>query len=121
MKLTYTTKQRRQLVEIDASCVTNLIRTTSSSSFTQPSTFGKGHHSLPYSILSNFLHGLHPNGTSFRDSQLGVPKLEFLLSQNFLCLYLLQIKHVWNMQGQYLIGFNKAFSTTYGQPQLELI
>ncbi len=35
------------------------------------------HHLPPYSILCNFARRLHPNGSFFRDSQSGVPKLSW--------------------------------------------
>jgi hypothetical protein len=38
-----------------------LIRTTSSTRFTRPTTFGSRHHSLPYIILCISMWGLHPN------------------------------------------------------------
>ncbi len=73
----------------------NLVKTTSSTSFTQPATFGNKHHSLPYSILCDPLWGLHPNGTFSQAFQMGVPKLGLLLSQNFGHSYLLQEKLVF--------------------------
>jgi hypothetical protein len=48
---------------------TDLIGTTLSTSFTQPVTFRRRHHSLPYSILRASPHGLHPNVTFPQDSQ----------------------------------------------------
>jgi hypothetical protein len=61
----------------------DLIRTTSSISFTWPTTFGRRHHSPPYNISCVFPWGLHPNVIFPKDSQMGVPKLGLLLSQNF--------------------------------------
>jgi hypothetical protein len=55
--------------------VTDLVGTTSSTSFTRPATFGRRHHSPPYSIFCASLWGLHPNVTFPHDSQVGVPKL----------------------------------------------
>jgi len=40
------------------------------------------------------MQGLHPNVTFPQDSQVGVPKLGLLLSQNFGRSYLFQIKFV---------------------------
>jgi hypothetical protein len=41
--------------------------------------------------------GLHPNDIFSWDSQVGVPKLGLLFSQNFGCSYLPQIKPIWIM------------------------
>jgi len=87
--------------------VADLIITTSSSNFTWPTTFGKRHHSLPYSILFDSPWRLHSNNTFSQDSQMGVPKIRLLLSQKISCSYLLQIKCVWSMQGKYFIAFKK--------------
>jgi hypothetical protein len=65
--------------------VLNLVGTTLSTSFTQPTTFGKKQNSPPYSIFCASPQGSHPNATFPRDSQVGVPKLGFLLFQNFEC------------------------------------
>jgi len=48
----------------------DLVRTTSSTKFTWPATFGRRHHSHPYSILYASLWGLHSNVTS----KIGSPK-----------------------------------------------
>ncbi len=63
--------------------VADLVETTSNTSFTWPATFGRRHHSPPYSILCASPRGLHPNVIFSQDSQVGVPKLGLLLSQNF--------------------------------------
>ncbi len=87
--------------------MTNLVRTTSSISFTQPTTFGKRHQSLPYSILCVFLWGLHQNITFPRDSQ---------VSQNFGRSYHSQIKFFLKIQRQYFISLKKIFPTVYNMP-----
>jgi hypothetical protein len=51
-----------------------------------------------------------------RDSQVGVPKLRFLLFQNFGPSYLSQIKYVLGVEGQYLIAFENIFPTVYNTP-----
>ncbi len=71
------------MCKLDINGEVDLIRTTSSSSFTRPITFGKRHHSPFYNILCDFLQGLHSNGIFSLDSQVGVPKLGLLLFQNF--------------------------------------
>jgi hypothetical protein len=71
------------LCKLDINGEVDLISTTSSSSFTWPTTFGKRHHSLPYNILCDFLQRLHSNEIFSLDSQVGVPKLGLLLFQNF--------------------------------------
>ncbi len=43
--------------------------TTSNTSFTWPTTFGRRHHCPPYNIFYEFLRGLHPNGIFSQDSQ----------------------------------------------------
>jgi len=103
--------------------VMDLVGTTSSISFTQPTTFGRRHHSPPYSILCAFPWGLHLNVTFLRDSQvdLGVPKLGFLLSQNFGCSYFFQIKYILRMRGQYLIALKNIFSMMYNTTQLDFV
>jgi len=70
---------------LNASGAINLIGTTSNTSFTWPTTFGRRHHSRPYNILYDSTWGLHPNDIF---SEVGVPKFRFLLSQNFGCLYI---------------------------------
>jgi hypothetical protein len=99
----------------------NLVETTSRTSFTWPATFGRKLHSLPYSILCVSLWGLHPNVIFLRESQLGVPKLRFLLSHNFGCSHLPQIKLFLRMQEWYLIALKTMFLVVYNTPQLELI
>jgi len=46
---------------LNVSGVTDLIGTTLNTRFTQPTAFGKRHHSLPYNILCVSLWGLHTN------------------------------------------------------------
>jgi len=100
---------------------TDLVTTTSSTSFTRPVTFGRMHHSPPYSILCAFLQGLHPNVIFPQDSQVGVPKLGLLLSQNFGRSYICQIKYVLKVQWQYLIALEFFFSMVYSMFQSDLI
>jgi hypothetical protein len=69
----------------------DLIKTISNTNFTWPTTFERRHHSPPYSILCVFPHGLHPNVIFPWDSQVKVPKLGLLLSQDFGHSYLSQI------------------------------
>ncbi len=57
----------------------------------------------------------------FWNSQVGVPKLGLLLSQNFKCSYLPQIKHIWSMWGQQLITLKNIFPTVYCTPQSKII
>ncbi len=120
MMSTYTTKKKNDKCKLNGSGVVDLVRTTSSTNFTQSTTFGKRHHSSPYNIIYACPQGLHPNVTFPQDSQMGVPKLGPLLSQNFGCSYLFQIKFVLKMQRQHLI-FLKKNPIMYSTPQLELI
>jgi hypothetical protein len=55
MKLTCTTKQKRQLMQVGHKYgEANLVGTTSSSSYTKPITFERRHHFLLYSIQCDF-------------------------------------------------------------------
>ncbi len=100
---------------------TNLVGATSCINFTWLTTFGRRHHSFPYSIFCNFPQELHPNGTFSQDSQMGVPKLGLLLFWNFGCSYFSQNKLVWNKQRQYLITLKNIFSTMYYKLQSKII
>jgi hypothetical protein len=51
---------------LKTSGVTNLIGTTSSTSFAWHATFGMKHHSPAYNILCDFPHGLNPNDIFLR-------------------------------------------------------
>jgi hypothetical protein len=79
------------------------------------------HHSRAYNILYDFPQGLHPNNIFSHDSQVGVPKLGLLLSQNFGRSYLFQNKFVLNMQRQYFIDLKKIFPKMYFMLQFEII
>ncbi len=72
-------------------------------------------------ILCVSLQGLHPNVTFPRESQARVPKLGLLLSPNFGCSYLYQIKLVLRKRGKYLIAFKNIFPIMYSTPQLNFI
>jgi hypothetical protein len=85
--------------------MTNLIGTISSTSFTQPTTFGRRHHSPPYSIICVFPRGLHPNGIFSWDCQ----------NWDFCCLKTLDV-HIFfkscffkSMWWQNLIASNRSF------------
>ncbi len=54
-------------------------------------------------------------------SQVGVPKLGLLLSQNFGHSYLSQIKSFFSVRGQYFIALENIFPTMYNTFQLDLI
>jgi len=99
----------------------DLVGTTSRTSFTRPTTFGKRHHSPPYSILCTFLFIPHPNVTFSQDSQVKVPKLGLLMSQTFGCLYLSQIKFISKIQEQYLVALENIFPMVYTKFQSDLI
>jgi hypothetical protein len=92
---------------LDGSVVADLVGTTSSTSFTQPTTFGNKCHSPPYNIFYDSPQGPHPNVIFPQDSQVWVSKFGLLLSQNFERSYLFQIKFVLKMQGQHLILLKK--------------
>ncbi len=71
------------------------IGTISSTSFTQPITFGRRHHYPPYSILCDYLWGLHPNEFFSPRLPSGSPKIVtfvvlklwmFICSSNQTCL-----------------------------------
>ncbi len=90
-----------------------LVGITSSIGFTRLTTFGRKHHSPPYNILYASPWGLHPNVTFPQNSQVGVPKLGLLLSQNFGHSNLSQIKYILKVQGQYFKTFENIFLTVY--------
>jgi len=83
MKSTCTTRKKGDWCKSNANGVVNLVRTNLSTSFTWLATFKRKHHSPSYNILCDFLWGLHLNNIFSHDSQVGVPKLRLLLSQNF--------------------------------------
>jgi hypothetical protein len=113
--------KKSNLCKLNGNGVVDLIRTSSSISFTQLATFGRRHHSPPYIILCASPRGLHPNATFPQDSQVGVPKLGFLLSQKFGHSYFFQINFFFRMQGQYLIVLKNIFPMGYNIPQSKLI
>ncbi len=92
-------QERRRLVQVEWKWCDKFSRDSSSISFTWPATFGRRHHSPPYSILCASLQGLRPNVTFPRNSQMEVPKLELFLSQNFGHSYFSQIKSIVKMKG----------------------
>jgi hypothetical protein len=53
-------------MQVERKWCDGLSKTTSSTSFTQPATFGRRHHSPTYSIFYDSLWGLHPNGIFFK-------------------------------------------------------
>jgi hypothetical protein len=106
MRSTCTTRKEGSWCKLNGSGVADLIRTTSSTSFTWPATFERKHHSPPYSILCASMWGLHPNVTFPQDSQMGVPKLGLLLSQNFRHSYISQINFFLKMRRRHLITQN---------------
>ncbi len=84
------TRKRDQIIKLESASKTNHKRVSSHSRTplgvgtshghfdTQDSPqpgLGGSHHLPPYSVLCNAPRGLHPNGSFFRDSQVGVPKL----------------------------------------------
>jgi hypothetical protein len=118
---TWLTKKRKRLVQLNESGVVDLIMTTLSTNFTWPTTLGRRHQSPPYSILCASPQGLHPNVTFPWDSQVGVPKLRLLLSQNFGHSYFSQIKLFLRIWRQYLISFKIIFPRVYNMPQSKFI
>jgi hypothetical protein len=65
--------------------------------------------------------GLHPNVIFPQYSQVEVPKLGLLLSQNFECSYLFQIKFSLKIQGEYLTALENIFPKVYSMFQSDLI
>jgi hypothetical protein len=84
-------------------------RDNSSTNFTQLATFGRRHHSPPCNILCASLWELHPNVTFPQYSQMGVPKLRFLLFQNFGHLYFPQLNFFLKFSRPYFIAFENIF------------
>jgi hypothetical protein len=121
MSSTCRTKKRRQLVQVEWKWCGRLNRDNLKHKLYILVTFGRRHHSPPYNILCASPWGLHPNVTFPRDSQMRVPKLGLLLSQNFGRSYFSQIKFFLKMQGQYLIAFKTICPMVYNTPPLEFI
>jgi hypothetical protein len=115
MKSTCTTKKKGQLTQVEWKW-----RDKFNTSFTRLATHGRRHHSILIVYFVPF-HGDYIQMPLFLDSQVGVPKLGFLLSQNFGHPYLSQIKSVMKMQGQYLITLENIFPTVHNMFQLDLI
>jgi hypothetical protein len=120
MKSICTTKKRRQLIQVESN-VTNLVGTISNISITWPTTFRRRHHSPSYSIFCASMWGLYSNVIFPWDSQVGIPKLKLLLSKNFECSYLSQIKSFLEMKNNFFIALKRIFPMVYNTPQLELI
>jgi len=80
MKSTYITNKRGRLVQVECKWCNEFNEITSRTSFTQLATFKRRYYSTSYNILCDFMWGLHPNDIFSQDSQVGVPKLVFLLS-----------------------------------------
>jgi hypothetical protein len=70
--------------KLDARNVMDLVGTTSNSSFIWPATFGRKHHSPPYSMLCDSPQGLQTIITFF----LKTPKIRILTNPKFWCLYI---------------------------------
>ncbi len=123
MKLTYTTKQRGQIMQVGHKWYGGLNRNNLKFKlYTTCNLWEKAPLlSLKYTLWL-FIEATSKWHFFSWHSQVGIPKLVWLLlSQNFGYLYISQIKHVWSMWRQYLIAFKKIFTTVHGMPQLELI
>jgi hypothetical protein len=102
--------------KLNASGAPDLIGTTSITSFTRPTTFGRRHHPL-LKVYYVILHKGYIQMAFFPE----IPKWEsqnwrFLLFWNFGHSYLFQIKPFWSIQAQYLISFKKIFSIVFYTP-----
>jgi hypothetical protein len=115
MRSTCTIKKEGNQCKLNGSDATNLVGTTSTTSFTQPVTLKKKRYSPPYNIFYAYPQGLHPNVIFPRDFQVQVPKLGLLLSQNFYHLY---ISHNFfrAYKGSILYPLKKSFPTLYNTP-----
>ncbi len=102
MRSTCITKKESNQCKLNESDATNLIRTTSTTSFTQPVSLKNRHYSPPYNMFYVSPWGLHPNVTFPWDFQMRVPKLGLLLSQNFHHLYIFQINFFGAYKGSIL-------------------
>jgi hypothetical protein len=105
MKSICTTKKRRRLVQVEWTWCNKLSK-----------------DNFKHKLCTT--HNLWEEATNIIfpwDSQLRVPKLRFLLFQNFGHSYFFQIKSILKMQGEYFIVFKKVFSTMYRTPWSEFI
>jgi hypothetical protein len=109
----YNPKKNGGQCRLNGSGAMDLVRTTSSTSFTQPMTFGRKHHSLP--IVYYVLPRMDYIQMSF------FPETSKWESQNFGHSYLFQIMLFLEMQGKYFIAFKKIFSRVYNMPQSKFI
>jgi hypothetical protein len=83
MKSIYTTKKRGWLMQIEWKWCDELNRGIFKHKFYTVCNFWEDAPLPPYNILCAFPQGLHSNVTFPQDFQMGVPKLGFLMSQNF--------------------------------------
>ncbi len=104
MKLTKTAKQRGQLVQIGWKWCNRLNRDNFKIKLTQPTTFGRKHHSPPYNICYDSSRGLHSNGTFSCNSKLGV-----LLFQNSRHSYLFKSSLFGSCKGNILYPLKRSF------------
>ncbi len=98
---------------MNGSAATNLVMTTSSTSFTRLITFGKRQHSFPYNMFYVSPQGLHPNVIFPYNSQIMTfigPKFIYFSNQFFL-----------RIRRQYFISLKKIIPTMYNMPQLDFI
>jgi hypothetical protein len=124
MRSIYTTKKRGHLMQVEWKWCIKLNRDNMKYKFYTTHNLWEEAplFSLPpYSIFCASPQGLHPNVTFPRDSQMWVPKLGLLLFQNLGHSYIFQTEYILIMWWQYLIAFNKIFSTKYSMPKLDLI
>ncbi len=88
----YNQEKRAIICKSNGNGAMNLIKTTLSTSFTWPATFGRRHHSPPlYAFCEDSIQMLLFLGTPKIESQ----KLQFLFSPNFGRSYISPIKFIY--------------------------
>jgi hypothetical protein len=112
------TKKKKRLVQIERKWCNRRSRHNLKHKLHPAHNLWEKHHSPPYNILCASLRRLHPNVTFSHDSQVGVPKLRLLLSQNFGRSYLKPFSRMWQ---KYLIALENIFPSVYNKLQSDLI
>ncbi len=106
---------------MNANGATDLVGTTSSTSFTWPATFGRRHHSLPYSIFCDFQHELHSNGIFFRRLLNRSPKIRILFVLKLWTLISSSNQVFFEHVKVPYYSLQKKIPTMYWMPYLEII
>jgi hypothetical protein len=121
MRSTCTTKKRGWSVQVEWKWCSGLNRDNLQHKLYTTHNLWEEAPPPPYNIFYASPRGLHLNVTFPQDSQVGVPKLGLLLSQNFGHLYHSQIESFLRVRGHYYIALENLFSMVYSTLQSNLI